>query len=84
MDHMSFTKLVEKDQTHGKESPRSILIHKLSRMSVVWNISIGQLGLAPSQLLHTCSLAEHGKLKIALDFFTTAKTITVVSAFLSY
>jgi len=32
-------------------------------MSVVWNISIAQLlpGCAPSQLLHTCSSAKHGK-----------------------
>jgi len=34
---------------------------------MVWNISIDQLGslsgCAPSQLLHTCSLAEYEKLE---------------------
>jgi len=37
-------------------------IYKQSMTSVVWNISTGQLGYlsghAPSQLLHSCSLAE--------------------------
>jgi len=46
-------------------APRPTPIHKLSVASMVWNISIGQLGLsghAPSQLLYTCSLAEYEKL----------------------
>jgi len=49
-------------------------------MSVVWNISIGQLGItylsgcAPSPLLHTCSLAEYGRPEKVLHFLATTKT----------
>jgi len=32
------------------------------------------LGCALSQLLHACSLAEHGKLKTVLDFLATTET----------
>jgi len=53
---------------------------------MVWNISIGQLGClsvcAHSQLLHTCSLAEYGKLEKVLDFIPTTKNITVFNIFL--
>jgi len=49
---------------------------------MVWNISIGQLGYlsgcATSQLLHTCSLAEYGKLKKVLDFIATTKNINIL------
>jgi len=55
---------------------------------MAWNISIGQLGLAAwlcsPQLLHTCSLAEHGKLKKVLDFLATTKNIIVLSTVFSY
>jgi len=58
----------------------------LSTMSLVRNISTGQLGYqsgcVPSQLLHTCSLAEHGELKEVLDFLATTKNITVISILL--
>jgi len=41
-------------------------LYTLSMRSMVWNISISQLGdlpgYAPSQLLHTCSLAEYENL----------------------
>jgi len=51
-------------------------------MSRVWNISIGQLGYlsgcVPSQLLHTCSLAEYKKLEKVLDFLATTKTINIL------
>jgi len=68
--------------------PLPVLIYKISMMSKVWNISIGHLGLlpghTPSQLLHTCPLAKHGKLKKVLDFLATAENISVLSTFLSY
>jgi len=48
--------------------------------SVVWNISVGQLdylsSYAPSQLLHTCASAEHGRLEKVLDFIATTKNIS--------
>jgi len=59
MDFMNFMELLGKtSQTHGKvQTPgkrgkngipptRPIAIHKVSMMSMVWNISIGRLGLA--------------------------------------
>jgi len=61
-------KLIEKgiELTEKGSGPRSTPIHKLSVTSMVWNISTGQPGClsvcAPSQLLHTCSLAEYEKL----------------------
>jgi len=46
-------------------------------MSKVWNISVGQPGYlpacAPSQLLHTCPLAECEKLEKVLYFRATAE-----------
>jgi len=67
-------------------APQPTPIHKLSRTPMVWNISVGQLGwlsgCAPSQLLHTCSLAEHGKLKEVLNFLATAKNISVINILL--
>jgi len=57
-------------------------IHKLSMMSMVWNISTGQLGwlsdYAPSQLLHSCSLAEYKKLERVLDFIATTKSFNAI------
>jgi len=38
-------------------------------------------GSAPSQLLPTCSSAEHEKLKKALDFTATTENISVLSTF---
>jgi len=53
---------------------------------MVWNISTAQLdwlpGHAPSQLLLTCSLAEHGMLQKVLDFLATTKTISVINILL--
>jgi len=58
-------------------------IPKLSMMSMVWNICIGQLGslsgCAPSQLLHTCSLAEYEKQEKVLDFIATTENICVIN-----
>jgi len=55
-------------------------------MSTVWNISTGQLGdlpgCAPSQLLHTCSRAEYGKLGKVLDFIATPENISVINVLL--
>jgi len=49
---------------------------------MVRNIPIGQLGwlsgCAPSQLLHTCSFDEYGKLKKVLDFLVKMKNISVL------
>jgi len=65
--------------------PQPTPIHKLSMTSVVWNISIGQLGYmsgcASSKLLHTCTLAECEKLGKLLDFLTS-KTISVINILL--
>jgi len=48
----------------------------------IWNISIGLLGLAArlcfAQLLHTCSLAEHGRLGKP-DFLATAENISAIN-----
>jgi len=50
---------------------------------MVWSISIGQLGYlpgyAPSHLLHTCSLVEHGRLGKVLEFIATAENISVIN-----
>jgi len=66
-------------------TPQPAPIYRLSMTSLVWNISPGQLGClsdyAPSQLLHTCSLTKHGRLKNVLDFLTTTKNISVLSTF---
>jgi len=55
-------------------------------MSMVWNISTGQLGLAawlcslpaPAH----CSLAEHGGLEKVLDFLSTTENISVINILL--
>jgi len=64
-------------------SPQPTLIPKLSMMSMVWNISVGQLGYlsgcAPSQLLHICSLAEYEKLEKVLDFIATTENFSVIN-----
>jgi len=39
-------------------------------------------GCALSQLLHTCSLAEYGRLEKVLDFVATTKTIGVTNILL--
>jgi len=45
--------------------------------------SLGYLpGCAPSQLLHTCSLAEYEKLEKVLDFVATAENISVINILL--
>jgi len=46
--------------------------------------SLGWLaGCAPSQLLHTCSLAEYGRLeKKIIDFIATTKNISVINMLL--
>jgi len=52
---------------------------------MAWSISIGHLGLAvcaPSQLLHTCSLPEYGRLEKVLDFLATAENISVINILL--
>jgi len=85
----------ERIQTHGKEkekktrkfpTPRPTPLYKLSMRSVVWNISIGQLGYmsccAPPQLLHTCSFAEYDKLKKVFDFLATIENISVINILL--
>jgi len=67
--------------------PRPTPIHKLSMTSMVWNIStaagniipLGELpGYAPSQLLHTCSVAEYGQLEEVLDFLAATENISVI------
>jgi len=58
-------------------------VHKLGMTSLVWNTSIGQLGFlsgcAPSQLLHTCSLAEYGRLEEVLHFITPMFSVVAVN-----
>jgi len=51
---------------------------------MAWNISVGCLpGRAPSQLLHTRSPAEQGRLKKeVLDFLATTKNISVINILL--
>jgi len=53
---------------------------------MIQNISTVPLGLAagsaPSQLLHTCSLAEHGRLEEVLDFLTTTENSSVTNILL--
>jgi len=55
-------------------------------MSTVRSISVGQLGYlsgcAPSQLLHTRSLAEYEKLEQGLDFIATTGNISVINILL--
>jgi len=67
-------------------SPCPTPIYKLSMTSMVWNISIGQLGClsrcAASQLLHTCSSAEYGRMQKILDFLATTETISVINIIL--
>jgi len=76
-------------RTHGNEksrdlpAPRPSPVHKLSMMSKIWNISLGQLGYlpgcAPSQLLHTCSSAGYEKLEKVLDFVATTENTGVMN-----
>jgi len=70
-------KLTEKFELTEKETPAPwpTPIYKLSVRSMAWSISPGQLGLpAPSPLLHTCLLAECGRLEKVLHFLATIKT----------
>jgi len=50
---------------------------------MVWNISAVQpgylSGCAPSQLPHTCSLAEYEKLEKSPRFIATTKNISVIN-----
>ena len=59
-------KLPDKRRAEKPAAPQPIPIHKFSMRFMVWNFSICQLGYlagyVPSQLLHTCSLAEYEKL----------------------
>jgi len=61
-------------------------IHKLSMVSMVWNISMAQLGYplgcAPSQLPHSCSSTEHGGLEKVLDIIATTENISVINILL--
>ena len=86
----SQTSWQERIQSHGKEkipAPQPTLIDKLSMTSVVWNISIAQLGLSiwlcSLQLLHTCLLAEYGGLEKNLDFLATTENISFTSFLLT-
>jgi len=51
---------------------------------MVWDISTGQPGClpgrAPSQLLHTCSLAEYRKPEKVLDFTATTANVSVINS----
>ena len=87
-----FELLSKRIQTHGNEKSREFLapqptpIPKISMTSMVWNISVGQpgclSGCAPSQLLHTCLLAESEKLEKVLDFVATPENISVINTIL--
>jgi len=61
-------------------------IDKLSMVSMVWNVSIGQLGClsgcAPSQLKHTYSVAEYDRLGKVVDFIATTENISVINTLL--
>jgi len=48
----------------------------------VYDTELGLPGCAPSQLLHTCLLAEYGRLEKVLDFVATTKIISVVNILL--
>jgi len=54
--------------------------------SVVWSISTGQLGYlsscAPSQLLHSCSLAEYRRLEKVLYLLATTENINAINILL--
>jgi len=62
-------------------------MHEPSMMSTVQIISTDHLGClsvcAPSQLLHTCSLAEYEKLEKVLDFTATTENTCVISILLT-
>jgi len=53
---------------------------------MVWNVSMAQLGYlpgcAPSQLPHSCSSTEHGRLEKVLDFISTTEHISVTNILL--
>ena len=80
----------EKGSNSGKRvfSPWPTFIYKMSMMSMVWNISIGQLGLA----VRLCSLptlahlliSQTWKSKKVLDFLATTKNISLLSVCCSY
>jgi len=78
--------------SRGIPAPRPTPISTLSihYLHCLWYgiflwVTLGQLpGRAPSQLLHTCSLAEHGKLKKVLDFLATTENVRVLSRFFSH
>jgi len=98
MNFVNSAKLLKKFKLPGKRGfklteirgadscPTANPIHKLSMTSMVWNISTGQLGYLPgcalSQLLHTCLLAEHGRLEKVLDFIVTTENVSVINILL--
>jgi len=41
-----------------------------------------EYGCAPSQVLHTCSLADYRRLKKVFDFIATTENISVINIFL--
>jgi len=63
--------------------PRTSSIYKLNMTSMVWNISIGQLGLPAwlSSLLVPAS-TEYTRLEKALDFLATTKSIHIINVLL--
>jgi len=87
---VDFAKVTEKSPNSRKRVPAPLPTpaYILNVTSTVWNISIGQPGClsghAPTQLPHTCSLAECEKLEKVLEFIVTTKTISVLSTFFLY
>jgi len=61
-------------------------IHKPRMTSLVWNISIGQLGVAAwlcsLELPHTSSLAQHERLEKVLDFLATTENTSLTKILL--
>jgi len=81
-------KLAEKREKEQRAFPPPwpTPIHNLGMTCMVWNISIGQLGClsvcAPSQLLHTCSLAECWETGKSPGFIATTENISVTNILL--
>jgi len=75
------SKLLKKTHNDSFLSPDN-LTHKQSITFMVCNV-ISQLGYlsgcAPSQLLHTCSLAAYEKLEKVLDFIATTEKTSVIN-----
>jgi len=75
-----------KEKRRADSCPPTNPVHKLSVTSMVWDISPGLLGwlavCGPSQLLHTCLLAEYEKLEKVLDLIATTEDISVINILL--